>query len=351
MNLLTDQSPDYHPEDEKRGSTASLPQLEGGHHNYMHVKATGSSQSLARLETNSIRSAGSTHSLPQLESSPLSDQLSSPGAIRTSAVVKGKKSRKPNMAQPSQTSYEVAYMLGRLNDMEAMCQRCASKMDIHIGNLQQETLRQDLDHEDEILLSLAGLKQVRDVLKGILKPSNLFEEDPIHIRENHYEEDSKGLSSADITPSSQASYGSPRSAHKGHSLYMGSSVETGETSTSPDSSSPEYINNTRANLSKNKGTNKTRASNGVSHLSHGKEIELKDLQMQRSMMNRDNASRRSNGALPKGSCGNGIHQRKYSLGNLSEFETENEYDANQNSHSVMTQSMYVEKSALESIYT
>ena len=41
--------------------------------------------------------------------------------------------------------------------------------------------------------------QVRDVLKGILKPCNIFEDGELSIRDNYYRDDT---SSADVTPTS-----------------------------------------------------------------------------------------------------------------------------------------------------
>lgn len=86
---------------------------------------------------------------------------------------------------------KMAYIQGKLNDFEAMCKYCASKLDIHIERLQDELHAQKLTGgEDEILLSIAGVKQVRDILKGTLKFSrNLLDEDKIEITDDHYKEE------------------------------------------------------------------------------------------------------------------------------------------------------------------
>ncbi|XP_066300975.1 TBC1 domain family member 5-like isoform X2 [Branchiostoma lanceolatum] len=80
-----------------------------------------------------------------------------------------------------------AALQSRLHDMEAMCKYCSSKMDAHIGHLQDKMLQEDLKHEDEVFLALAGLKQVRDILKGTLKFStNILESEEIVIDDNYF---------------------------------------------------------------------------------------------------------------------------------------------------------------------
>ncbi|XP_078662528.1 TBC1 domain family member 5-like isoform X2 [Branchiostoma floridae x Branchiostoma belcheri] len=75
----------------------------------------------------------------------------------------------------------------KLHDMEAMCKYCSSKMDAHISHLQDNMLQEDLKHEDEVFLALAGLKQVRDILKGTLKFSaNILESEEIVINDNYF---------------------------------------------------------------------------------------------------------------------------------------------------------------------
>lgn len=95
-----------------------------------------------------------------------------------------------------------------------------------------------------ILNIFAIFFQVRDVLKGILKPSNLFNSEEIQIRDNYYKEELPMSSSADLTPSSQNSKMSPATydARRGRGAFdPTSSVDT---SSDPDSSSPEYSDNT-----------------------------------------------------------------------------------------------------------
>ena len=37
-------------------------------------------------------------------------------------------------SQGRNAEYDLAIMMGRMNDMDTMCRKCADKMDIHIGN-------------------------------------------------------------------------------------------------------------------------------------------------------------------------------------------------------------------------
>ncbi|XP_061852625.1 TBC1 domain family member 5 isoform X2 [Colius striatus] len=54
---------------------------------------------------------------------------------------------------------QISFLQGQLNDLEAMCKYCAKMMNTHLGNIQDVILQEHLEKEDEILVSLAGLKQ------------------------------------------------------------------------------------------------------------------------------------------------------------------------------------------------
>ncbi|EDV27648.1 uncharacterized protein TRIADDRAFT_53568 [Trichoplax adhaerens] len=57
----------------------------------------------------------------------------------------------------------------KFEDLKIMCKYCSSKMDSYIESLQQEMQLLSMgDREDKILLAVAGLKKVRDILKGTL---------------------------------------------------------------------------------------------------------------------------------------------------------------------------------------
>ncbi|XP_048848436.1 TBC1 domain family member 5 [Brienomyrus brachyistius] len=85
---------------------------------------------------------------------------------------------------------QVSFLQGQINDLEAMCKYCAKMMNVHIGKIQDVILQEKLEKEDEVLVSLAGLKQIKDILKGSLRfnQSQLEaeENEEITIADNHY---------------------------------------------------------------------------------------------------------------------------------------------------------------------
>ncbi|XP_039204780.1 TBC1 domain family member 5 isoform X1 [Crotalus tigris] len=85
---------------------------------------------------------------------------------------------------------QISFLQGQLNELEAMCKYCAKMMNIHLGNIQEVILQEHLEKEDEILVSLAGLKQIKDILKGSLRfnQSQLEaeENEQITIEDDHY---------------------------------------------------------------------------------------------------------------------------------------------------------------------
>ncbi|KAM9776145.1 TBC1 domain family member 5 isoform X3 [Syngnathus typhle] len=85
---------------------------------------------------------------------------------------------------------QVSFLQGQINDLEAMSKYCAKKMNSHICNIQEVILQEHLQKEDEVLVSLAGLKQIKDILKGALRfnQSQLEagENVEINIADNHY---------------------------------------------------------------------------------------------------------------------------------------------------------------------
>uniref|UniRef100_A0A0L8FYN8 Rab-GAP TBC domain-containing protein n=1 Tax=Octopus bimaculoides TaxID=37653 RepID=A0A0L8FYN8_OCTBM len=163
------------PCQEKRGSTASLSKVED-----TMLRSTPSASSLMP------RSVASTPA----GYSPDDSHTSSPTRY-ASLPSKGRMKSKRATRHEQDISTKMAYVQGKLNEFEAMCKYCASKLDIHIENLQDILHAQTLSvGEDEVLLSIAGVKQVRDILKGTLKFSrNLLDEDKIEITDNHYREE------------------------------------------------------------------------------------------------------------------------------------------------------------------
>ncbi|XP_051856301.1 TBC1 domain family member 5 [Antechinus flavipes] len=105
---------------------------------------------------------------------------------------------------------QISFLQGQLNDLEAMCKYCAKMMNTHLGNIQDVILQENLEKEDEILVSLAGLKQIKDILKGSLRfnQSQLEaeENEQITIADDHYcsSSQNQALAEGDGLPSGPA---------------------------------------------------------------------------------------------------------------------------------------------------
>ncbi|XP_071104010.1 TBC1 domain family member 5-like isoform X7 [Haliotis cracherodii] len=226
--------------DVKRGSSASLSQLED-----QMFRHTPSSSSLARLEvinrstqsTPAARSPvgfsadeGSTHSSPTKYSSL-------PGRSKA-------KAKRFSRAE-QEMQLQVSKLQGQMNDKSAMCRYCSTKLDIHIERLQSELMKLELDADDEVMLALAGVKQVRDVLNGTLRFSqNLLDEDEISISDNYYKDELVTSPESDIAGSMTSSmtgsfhqHGAGKHSGKGkrQKLFYMSSEENSEAADSPDS--------------------------------------------------------------------------------------------------------------------
>ncbi|NXN42586.1 TBCD5 protein, partial [Rhinoptilus africanus] len=97
---------------------------------------------------------------------------------------------------------QISFLQGQLNDLEAMCKYCAKMMNTHLGNIQEVILQEHLEKEDEILVSLAGLKQIKDILKGSLRfnQSQLEaeENEQITIADDHYCSNSQNKGTGDL---------------------------------------------------------------------------------------------------------------------------------------------------------
>uniref|UniRef100_A0A3P9LQR1 TBC1 domain family member 5 n=1 Tax=Oryzias latipes TaxID=8090 RepID=A0A3P9LQR1_ORYLA len=85
---------------------------------------------------------------------------------------------------------QISFLQGQINDLEAMSKYCAKMMNSHICKIQDVILQEHLQREDEVLVSLAGLKQIKDILKGSLRfnQSQLEaeENEEITIADDHY---------------------------------------------------------------------------------------------------------------------------------------------------------------------
>lgn len=95
-----------------------------------------------------------------------------------------------NKKDAEELEAQVSFLQGQINDLEAMSKYCAKMMNAHIGKIQDVILQEHLEKEDEVLVSLAGLKQIKDILKGALRfnQSQLESEDneEITIADDHY---------------------------------------------------------------------------------------------------------------------------------------------------------------------
>ncbi|CAM4636372.1 unnamed protein product [Leuciscus chuanchicus] len=95
-----------------------------------------------------------------------------------------------NKKDAEELEAQVSFLQGQINDLEAMSKYCAKMMNMHIGKIQDVILQEHLEKEDEVLVSLAGLKQIKDILKGALRfnQSQLEaeENEEISIADDHY---------------------------------------------------------------------------------------------------------------------------------------------------------------------
>lgn len=114
---------------------------------------------------------------------------------------------------------QISFLQGQLNDLDAMCKYCAKVMDTHLVNIQDVILQENLEKEDQILVSLAGLKQIKDILKGSLRfnQSQLEaeENEQITISDDHYcsSGQGQGQSQSDQMPGATKQASSETSGH------------------------------------------------------------------------------------------------------------------------------------------
>nr|XP_033950443.1 LOW QUALITY PROTEIN: TBC1 domain family member 5 [Pseudochaenichthys georgianus] len=85
---------------------------------------------------------------------------------------------------------QVSFLQGQINELAAMSKYCAKMMNSHICKIQEVILQEHLEKEDEVLVSLAGLKQIKDILKGSLRFNQSLleaeENEEIAIADDHY---------------------------------------------------------------------------------------------------------------------------------------------------------------------
>ncbi|XP_033856035.2 TBC1 domain family member 5 [Acipenser ruthenus] len=139
-----------------------------------------------------VSSSPSAESLPvgreHSASPPLSvtkkDSLFNISRSRSHSKTMGKKESEEDLEG------QISFLQGQLNDLEAMSKYCAKMMNVHIGKIQDVILQEHLEKEDEVLVSLAGLKQIKDILKGSLRFNQSLleaeENEEITIADDHY---------------------------------------------------------------------------------------------------------------------------------------------------------------------
>ncbi|XP_048729402.2 TBC1 domain family member 5-like isoform X4 [Ostrea edulis] len=216
MNLQTDISPGtpQYPQ-QKRGSSASLSKVED-----TVFKQTPSPSSMARLETTNDRFSNASVFTPE----------ESPGNVAKFSTLPNMKAKGKKFAkQFAEYEHRFSELQGQLNEKESMSLYCANKLDVHISRLQTEILQQTLENEDELLIAIAGIKQVRDVLKGTLRFSQVEEED-MKIKNNYY--GSENYSSPEANHQDSGKQTTESLSKKGRIFYM-SSEENSENAESP----------------------------------------------------------------------------------------------------------------------
>ncbi|KAJ8036351.1 TBC1 domain family member 5 [Holothuria leucospilota] len=116
-------------------------------------------------------------------------------------------SKKHNDKEESEAQKELLILRGRMNDTQNMCRYCATKMEAHILQIQDALESHRLPEDDSLLMSLAGLKQVKDILSGTLKfAQGVLEEDEINISDNYFSEESETNTSVKHFDSSRETF-------------------------------------------------------------------------------------------------------------------------------------------------
>ncbi|XP_039427893.1 TBC1 domain family member 5 isoform X5 [Corvus cornix cornix] len=159
---------------------------------------------------------------------------------------------------------QISFLQGQLNDLEAMCKYCAKMMNTHLGNIQEVILQERLEKEDEILVSLAGLKQIKDILKGSLRfnQSQLEaeENEQITIADDHYCSNNQNKGAGDVLKGPVMT----------KQQFISGQQTTTDSSTSESKSADDYIM-----VSKEEERSKSAASEPAQSLQAPKEAAVK----------------------------------------------------------------------------
>lgn len=151
---------------------------------------------------------------------------------------------------------QISFLQGQLNDLDAMCKYCAKVMDTHLGNIQDVILQENLEKEDQILVSLAGLKQIKDILKGSLRfnQSQLESEEneQITIADDHYCSSGQGHSNEVPVATKKASSETTECKDRGSSddFILVSKEDDGGTARGPFSGQAQPLHTLRSTSGK-----------------------------------------------------------------------------------------------------
>ncbi|KFP06541.1 TBC1 domain family member 5 [Calypte anna] len=229
-------------------SAAEAPQH---HHHHQHHQQHQQAQQQRMLKSESMPvQLGKGQNSKNMSSSPSIESLSGgreftgspplPASKKDSFFSTISRSRSQSKTMSRKESEEeleaqISFLQGQLNDLEAMCKYCAKMMNTHLGNIQEVILQERLEKEDEILVSLAGLKQIKDILKGSLRfnQSQLEaeENEQIMIADDHYCSNSQSKGTADVLKGSAMA----------KQQFSSGQQTTTDSSTSESKSTDDYI--------------------------------------------------------------------------------------------------------------
>ncbi|VDI32240.1 TBC1 domain family member 5 [Mytilus galloprovincialis] len=220
---------------QKRGSSASLSQMEDG-----YFKSGNSTPSATRIET----SGNAASSMARIESSGRRSSGLSPnsddgtGSMSKFATLPSPKGKGKKVNKEKEYEFQIGILQNQVSEKESLCDYASQKLDIHIDRLQSELLQQNLQNEDEILIAIAGIKQVRDLLKGTLKFSQNLVNDDIVLKtsQNSSQDSSSPETDSPVVdqPINQKESEEKRpKIKKGGKMFYMSSEENSEAADSP----------------------------------------------------------------------------------------------------------------------
>ncbi|NWR93488.1 TBCD5 protein, partial [Furnarius figulus] len=228
-------------------STVEAHQNQQHHHHQQHHQSQ--QQRMMKSESMPVQ-LGKGQSSKNISSSPSIESLSGGREFTASPPLSASKkdsffstisrSRSQSKTMSRKESEEeleaqISFLQGQLNDLEAMCKYCAKMMNTHLGNIQEVILQEHLEKEDEILVSLAGLKQIKDILKGSLRfnQSQLEaeENEQITIADDHYCSNSQSKGTGDVLKGPVTT----------KQQFISGKQTTSDSSTSESKSADDYI--------------------------------------------------------------------------------------------------------------